>query len=141
MKLYLDTSVLVAALTNEPRTAAMQEWLVAQPPEQLAISDSVMTEFSGALSLKVRSGQMGPTHRADALALFVSLSETSLAVLHVSRRDFRTAAHFADQHEAGLRSGDALHLAIAANHGLRLCSLDRTLARAADALGVSSTLL
>ncbi len=141
MKLYLDTSLLVAALTNEPRTAEMQEWLTAQPLEQLAISDWVITEFSGALSLKVRTGQMGPTHRADALALFTSLSETSFSVLPVSRRDFRTAAHFADQHEVGLRSGDALHLAIAANHGIRLCSLDRTLARAADTLGVSSTLL
>ncbi len=73
--LYLDTSLFVAALTNEPRTAEMQEWLVAQPLEQLVISDWVITEFSGALSLKVRTGQLGPAHRADALAVFTSLTE------------------------------------------------------------------
>ena len=141
MNLYLDTSLLVAALTNEPRTAPMQEWLATQAPELLAISDWVVTEFSGALSRKVRTGQLESTHRADALALFTSLAEASFSVLSVSRRDFRTAARFADRHETGLRSGDALHLAIAANHGMRLCSLDRALVQAADILGVSATAL
>lgn len=139
--LYLDTSLLVAAMTNEPRTAEMQEWLAAQSPEELTISDWVITEFSGALSLKVRAGQLTPAHRADALAVFTSLTEQSFSVLPVSRLDFRTAARFADQHLTGLRSGDALHLAVAANHGIRLNSLDRGLVQAAEALGVSSALL
>ena len=79
--LYLDTSVLVAALTNEPRTSEIQEWLAAQPPEQLAISDWVVTEFSGALSLKVRTGRLTSAQRAEALAVFASLTEASFTVL------------------------------------------------------------
>ncbi len=139
--LYLDTSLLVAALTNEPRTAEIQEWLATQPPEQLLISDWVITEFSGALSLKVRTNRLTPAHRADALAFFTSLTEESFSVLALSRLDFRTAARFADQHATGLRSGDALHLAVAANHGVRINSLDRGLVRAAQSLGVSAILL
>lgn len=36
--IYVDTSVLVAALTPEPRTAQMQDWLAAQPAGQLAVN-------------------------------------------------------------------------------------------------------
>lgn len=139
--LYLDTSLLVAALTREVRTAAMQDWLAAQPPEQLVISDWVITEFSGALSLKVRVGQLTATQRAEVLAVFTSLAEASFTVLAVSRLEFQMAARFADQYNTGLRSGDALHLAIASSHGARLCSLDRLLVSAADTLGVSAKLL
>jgi predicted nucleic acid-binding protein len=135
--LYVDTSVLVAALTNESRTTDMQKWLASQRPEDLVISDWVITEFSAALLLKVRTGQLAPAHRADALAVFRSITEASLEVVPVSRPDFAAAARFADQHATGLRAGDALHLAIAANHGYRLVSLDRGLSQAALTLGVS----
>ncbi len=56
LTVYVDTSVLVAALTHESRTGEMQEWLAAQPVGGLAISDWVMTEFSAALSVKLRTG-------------------------------------------------------------------------------------
>ncbi|EAR21963.1 type II toxin-antitoxin system VapC family toxin [Nitrococcus mobilis] len=138
---YLDTSLLVAALTNEPRTLETQEWLAAQSPEELAISDWVVTEFSGALSVKVRTGQLSAAHRADALAVFVSLTQASFALLSASRLDFQTAARFADQYATGLRAGDAPHLAIAANHGAQVYSLDRQLLQAAKPLGVSAAFL
>ncbi len=38
----------------------------------------------------------------------------------------------------GLRAGDALHLAICANQGATLCTLDRRLIDAATALGVAT---
>ncbi len=139
--LYIDTSVLVAALTREPRTPEIQDWLAALPAGQLAVSDWVLTEFSSALSVKVRMGQLSPPDRADVLAVFAELVESSFEVLPVSRLDFRTAARFADQHATGLRAGDALHLAVARNHGTRIRALDRRLVAAAEALGVSAALL
>lgn len=135
---YLDTSLLVAVLTHEARTASLQTWLAAQDPENLAVSDWVVTEFSGALSIKVRTGQLTPDHRAKALAVFSELVDNSLLVWPVSRLDLRTAARFADQHATGLRSGDALHLAVAANYGGCVCTQDRALSQAAIALGVST---
>ena len=127
MTLYLDTSLLVAALTNESETGRMQAWLGEQEPSGLAISDWVITEFSAALSMKLRSGQIEAIHRAGALAMFTRLSVDSLTILPVSGLQFRTAARFADQHMLGLSAGDALHLAICADHGATLCTLDRRL--------------
>lgn len=139
--LYLDTSVLVAALTREAETARIQSWLAAQEPESLTISDWVVTEFSSALSIKLRAGQIEAVHRADALATFARLCADTLTIVPVSRSQFHTAARFADQFALSVRAADALHLAICADHGATLCTLDRRLGEAGAALGVKTTLL
>ena len=141
MTLYLDTSLLVAALTNEAETGRIQAWLAAQAAGEMTISDWVTTEFSAALSIKLRSGQIDAGHRASALAMFTRLSADSLAMVPVSGLQFRTAARFADHYALGLRAGDALHLAICADHGATLCTLDRRLGDAGSELGVKTTLL
>jgi uncharacterized protein len=139
--LYLDTSLLVAALTNEAETGPMQTWLGRQPEDNLAISDWVATEFTSALSIKLRTGQIDANDRAEVLAKFARLSADSLTVVPVSRLQFRTAARFADQHTLGLRAGDALHLAVCADHGATLCTLDRRLNDAGSLLGIKTILL
>lgn len=138
---YVDTSILVAALLNEVHTDVAQHWLSQQSAGRLVISDWVITEFSAALSVKLRNGQIEQMHRSEALALFTRLTAEAFETLPASRSDFRTAARFADQYLTGLRAGDALHLAIAANHGASLHTLDKRLAKAGQSLGVSTTLL
>jgi predicted nucleic acid-binding protein len=139
--LYVDTSLLVSALTNEAETKNAQDWLNARQREMLAISDWVTTEFSAALSIKLRTRQITPAQRAETLAFFSSGICGSVAIFPVTGAQFRTAATFADQYALGLRAGDALHLAIAADHGATLCTLDRRLADAGGALGVTTLLL
>ena len=101
MTLYLDTSLLVAVLTNEVNTDWVRAWLRGQPTEDLAINEWGRAELSSALSVKLRTDQIEAVVRAQALAAFARLS-----------------------------AGDALHLAICADHGATLCTLDRRLGEA-----------
>ena len=93
------------------------------------------------MAMKLRTGQITLEQRAAALATFSKLVAESLTVLPVTGGHFRAAARFVDQHTLGLRAGDALHLAVASEHGATVCTLDRRLADAGPMLAIPTQLL
>jgi predicted nucleic acid-binding protein len=70
-------------------------------------------------------------------ARFEALLEASFAVLLPNAEDFGLAKRYLGQFETGLRAGDALHLAIATNHGADVIySLDKLFLKAGNLLGL-----
>jgi predicted nucleic acid-binding protein len=139
--LYIDTSVLVAAWTIETRTDDVQQWLATLGSEEIAVSGWTITEFSSAVALKTRNGQIDPADRGKALAMFRELCSTTFELLPISRAHFIEAARMTDQFDIGLRAGDALHLAVALGNDAALVTLDKGLAKACTIVGAKHQLL
>lgn len=138
---YVDTSAMVLALTSELATSRVQHWLVTQQAGSLAVSDWTVAEFSAALSVKLRMGHVDQAERELALSAFRKNVAESCVLLPISSDHFRSAARLADQHPLGLRAGEALHLAISVENAAVLCTLDKRLSEAGQAIGAKTLLL
>ena len=134
--IYLDTSLLVTALTAEPDTTRVQAWLAKREAGALCISDWAVSEFSSALALKLRRGELNAEERARVLSNWRATQRDNLVVIPVPQPAYDLAARFCDRHELGLRAGDALHLAVASLGGHSLATLDARMAKGAVAVGV-----
>ena len=134
--IYVDTSVIVALLTVEPGTQAVTTWY-AGLRDTPACSDWLLTEFSSALSIKLRTGQINETNAKRVRKEFELLAEGGLRIAPVSRDAFGRAAEMVRLHDHGLRAGDSLHLAVALELGAsHMATLDGTLAANAKRLGM-----
>lgn len=138
--IYIDTSALVAVLTTEPDYERVVEWF-ANGQDSFATSGWVAAEFSAALSIKMRRGEIGAVIRNGALQQFAQRITESFTSLPIGPGEFELAVEFGSRHELGLRAGDALHLAIARSGDTRLATLDRVQAEAGRKLGIDTILL
>jgi predicted nucleic acid-binding protein len=110
--LYVDTSVLVALCTNEAKTADVVKWY-ANCTEELASAAWCVTEFASAMGLKQRTGQLTESQAQTAWLQFERICANDLELLPVDAMTFHKAAMLTMDATAGLRAGDALHLACA----------------------------
>jgi len=135
--LYVDTSVLVALCTNEAKTADVIKWYAACTDE-LASAAWCVTEFASALGLKQRTGQLTGAQAQTAWLHLERICANDLQLLPVETMTFHKAAMLTMDAAAGLRAGDALHLACAIEaKALGMVTLDAVLAKSAKRFKVT----
>lgn len=129
MAAYFDTSVLIALFFNEPGTA--QARLEALHESSIWVSYWSLAEFSSAVAFKLRTGQVDASTAATATQFFTAFQVSRLTVVDVLREDYLQAAHLCQSTPVpGLRTPDALHLAVAQRLGLRMVAFDQALVAA-----------
>ena len=134
--LYVDTSVLVALCTNEAKTADAVKWY-GDCAEELASAAWCVTEFASALGLKQRTGQLTEPQAQTAWVKFERMCANDLNLLPVEPMTFHKAAMLTMDAAAGLRAGDALHLACAMEAKVAgMVTLDSVLAKNAKRVKV-----
>jgi len=136
MATYLDTSVLVPLFFREAGTPAAR--LEIEQESSHWVSHWTLAEFSSAVAFKLRSAQVDAATASTARRLFAELVASRLTVVDVLREDFANAAVLCESTPApGLRTPDALHLAIAQRLGLVIVSFDQALTQAARLQGLA----
>lgn len=112
--IYVDTSVLVALHLPEVKSDDVGSWY-SSCTSRLISAAWCVTEFASALSIKQRTGQIDAPAARTAWQQFERMCASDLQLLPVDHATFHRAANLALDVKSGLRSGDALHLAVALN--------------------------
>lgn len=138
--LYFDTSFLVPLFLREQTSTRIEHAFAELAGQDLAISHWTRVEFSSLLAREVRMGSLPAAVAFEVDKEFESVARASFSVLLPVMKDFDLAKDYLVHHRSALRAGDALHLAIARNHGSeRIYSLDNTLLKAGRSLGLPMT--
>jgi predicted nucleic acid-binding protein len=120
--LYLDTSFVTPIVL----------------PEATSVSHWTRIEFAGLVARRVRMRELRNEHAAQAMVAFERLLADSFLIILPTLSDFNLAIELLNYRKSGLRSGDALHLAIARNRGAEFFTLDKKLIRAARSMGITA---
>ena len=133
--MYVDTSVIVAMLTDEPKTQACKNWFSGLKQAPMS-GDWLVTEFYSAIALKQRTGQLREKDVKATLHQFEHLTNNGgIKLMPIARETFAKAGKLTHQH-TNTRAGDALHLSVAMQCEAKVfVTLDNTQAASAKQLG------
>lgn len=131
---YVDTSLLLTAFSNESRQAQALAVLQATEWAQVCVSDWTLAEFACALRAKVLRGEtpVEVAHTIDQ-TLVRLLAQGALQCLPVRREDYGAVQRKVPALQSLVRGADALHLAVADRSAVtHFASLDRAQRTAAQ---------
>ena len=135
---YLDTCILLSLLIHDSGSHAALRWLSEQQDRPIWLSHWTWLEFTGVLGVCCRRGDITTTQFQSIHQEADALRRERLSLTEPVSADFLQAQHWLQHRpETNLRSGDALHLAIARRNHLRLHTADQHLLQVAGALDLA----
>jgi predicted nucleic acid-binding protein len=140
LSVYLDASVILPILIEEPSSVVVDRFMV-ELDDELMVSEFAAAEVASALSRLVRTGLLDHDDASRRLADFDAWRAAATRDLDLQAADVRLANVFVRRFDLMLRAPDALHAAACRREDHLLVTLDRRLATAALELGVRVKLL
>lgn len=123
---YLDTSFVAPLVFAENSSDTVEAFVLKVKPGELTTSLWTQVELSSLVSRKVRMGELSDSQAEVVRREFDRLLGESFEMLVPTAADFAAAVKYLEIPKTGLKAGDALHLAIAANHrAKRILTLDQ----------------
>jgi len=139
---YVDSCVLLSLFLGDSGYTDSEQWLINQGDQTLWISHWVLLEVAGVIATCVRRGQLTAEQAQMIGSEFESFRQERLTLIEPRGTDFLQACQWLERClHLPLRSGDALHLALAQRQQLTVVSADRALARCAESLGLPLQLI
>lgn len=131
---YLDASVLVALFTNDPLTARAETFMRANP-WVLIVSDFAAAEFSSVIARHVRTKDIKKEDARTAFSNFDIWTVRTTKRARISTADITAAEVLLRRIDLGLRTPDAINIAMAQRMQTTLVTFDKKMAAAARSVG------
>ena len=138
--LYFDTSFLAPLILEEATSTKIEALFAKLPVGELYVSHWTRVEFASLIAREVRMGGLAESDALLAIAQFDELVTDSFQIVTPGIADYELAKDYIQHFATKLRAGDALHLAIASNHGAQtFYTLDEGLLNAAKLMKVQAS--
>ena len=139
--IYVDTSIFVALCTTEPKSDAVDKWHDKSSAKMIS-STWAFTEFSSALSLKVRTNQITEKQSREAWKKFDTLCQNDIELMPLESKTYYSAGILVIDSKSNLRAGDALHLATAKSFKAKsIITLDKVFEKNASRLKIKTIVI
>ena len=137
---YFDTSFLAPLILEEATSTKIEAFFAKLPVGELYVSHWTRVEFASLIAREVRMGGLAESDALLAIAQFDELVTDSFQIVTPGIADYELAKATIQHFATKLRAGDALHLAIASNHGAQtFYTLDEGLLNAAKLMKVQAS--
>jgi predicted nucleic acid-binding protein len=137
---YFDTSFLAPLILEEATSTKIEALFAKLPVGELYVSHWTRVEFASLIAREVRMGGFAESDALLAIAQFDELVTDSFQIVTPGVADYELAKATIQHFATKLRAGDALHLAIASNHGAQtFYTLDEGLLNAARLMKIRAS--
>ncbi len=132
--IYADTNILLSIFCPDALTEAAFLWY-RQSDAPVALSTWTVMEFRANIGIRVRKAELSRAIGLAAIERFDAATKSNMRLLTPLAEHFDIANRWLAKPDCALRSGDALHLAIAIERQCsQLVTFDRSFGSAAKKL-------